>query len=259
MRLHPLFLLIGMLFAALSAPAAEELVEVSTRPNIATHYFWKSANSPITVLLVSKSNRHLLVGSGVAPPLSDLIVARDAFASAGFNVALMSHNTYKRLLGKSTRYTPPARAEDIRAIVQDIRKRQDGKLWLVGPSLGESSSVAAAAAAASGTAVDGLVLSLSVADRRWKPRYVNEKDLGQILVPTLLYFHKDDPCHVATPVQAEAMLKKFIRANPKKLIELKSLESSIGNPCTNSNEEGYATLNEHDIAQITDWIKQSMP
>ncbi len=256
MPIRFLIFLIGIFFATVSAQAEDQLIGVSSRPGVKTSYWWMPRDGAITVLLMSGGSGGIGLRDGVPQSLNFLIRSRDAFAQAGFNVALMGNTSDMRTLNPDLRITP-AHVEDIRAIVADIRKRQAGALWLVGTSQGTVS--ATAAAVAMGTGIDGVVLSASVTDRRWSPGAVPNQDLDKVLVPVLVHHNKHDSCRVTQPYLAEAMVKKFTQAPVKRFIELDGGQNPTGDPCEALHYHGYIGVEDQAVAQMADWIKQPKP
>lgn len=254
--LRYLFLLIAIPFATISAQADDQLISVSSRPGVKTSYWWMPRNGAITVLLISGGSGGIGLREGVPQSMNFLIRSRDAFARAGFNVALMGNASDMRTLNPDLRITQ-AHIDDIRAIVAEIRKRQTGPLWLVGTSQGTVS--ATAAAVAMGTEIDGVVLSASVTDRRWSLGAVPNQDLDKVLVPVLVHHHKRDACRVTQAYLAESMMKKFTHAPVKKFIELDGGENPTGDPCEALHYHGYIGVEDQAVAQMVEWIKDPKP
>ena len=251
-----LALVVLLAFAVTAAEAEDHLVSVASRPDVNTSYWWMPRDGAITLLLMSGGSGGMGLSDGVPQSLNFLIRSRDAFAKAGFNVALMGNASDMRALNPDLRISP-AHVEDIRAIVADIRKRQAGSLWLVGTSQGTIS--ATAAAIAMGTEIDGLVLSASVTDRRWSRGSVPNQDLDKVLVPVLVHHNKNDACRVTKPYLAEGMVKAFTHAPAKKYIELDGGQNPTGDPCEALHYHGNIGVEDQAVEQIASWIKHPVP
>jgi pimeloyl-ACP methyl ester carboxylesterase len=245
-------------FACLATPAraADRLIAVASRPGVTIGYWWMPRDGAITVLLMSGGSGGIGLRDGVPRSSNFLIRSRDAFAQAGFNVALMGNASDMRALNPDSRIAP-AHVDDIRAIVADIRRRQGGAIWLVGTSQGTISATAAAIAMGSG--IDGLVLSASVTDRGWSRGAVPNQDLDEVLVPVLVHHDKKDECRRTRPDQAEAMVGKFTHAPFRKFIELDGGQNPSGDPCEALHYHGYVGVEDQAVKQMVDWIKKPSP
>jgi predicted esterase len=134
-------------------------------------------------------------------------------------------------------------AEDIRAVVATLRGRFGVPVWLVGTSRGTLS--AAAAGLHLGKAVDGIVLTATMAD-------VIDLSIDRFEVPVLMVHHERDGCRETYFREARSTAAK-LKAPRKELVTV-SGGSSEGKPCQAMAYHGFNGIESEVVQRIARWI-----
>jgi len=129
-------------------------------------------------------------------PKSDnfLVRTRELFAAEGFNVAVLGLSTDMRDLTQEVR-TSSEHAQDVLAVVKAICATTSRPVWLVGTSQG-TIFAAAAAMLDQGQLIDGIVITSGYHSGilKLRTRVSSQQGVDSIVVPTLVYHHKNDGC-----------------------------------------------------------------
>lgn len=160
--------------------------------------------APITLLLLAGGAGALaLDDAGCAQMLggNSLVRAQAGFQAAGFHTALVdAPSDHQGSEGLAGFRIDPRHADDLGAVIADLRRRVGGSVWLVGTSRGAISAANAAARLSGAAAADGVVLTspVSVGDPRarkpWVAQSVFDLPLAELRLPLLLLGHADDTC-----------------------------------------------------------------
>src|SRR4029453_10242015 len=148
------------LIALACAPAfgADRLVFVETRPGVKVGYWLMERHAAtVTVALLPGGAGSIGMRDNFPASQNFLIVSRDYFTAAGFNVALVGLPSDKKDLDVSFRASAN-HVTDLRAVVEAVRKELKKPVWRVGTSRGTISAAAAAIASEPGS-IAGIVLT----------------------------------------------------------------------------------------------------
>lgn len=167
------------------------------------------------------------------------------------NVAMMGNpDDFKKLTPLFRRSAE--HLEDVRLVLQDIAKRTTAPVWLLGTSQGTLS--AAANAAELGPVVAGVVLTSSVTGQQ-AGGSVSDIALEKIVVPVLIYHHKQDSCRITPAYAAERLIKRLTQAPVKKYIEVDGGKDPVGDPCEAFHYHGFIGMETQAVTQMVQWIK----
>lgn len=267
-RLVPAFMAPTILAAALtlSGPPAiaaqSEIVQLKPRADVTQAYLLVREEAPVRAVAVLFSGGYGLLKlrateSGVAWDESAnefLVKNKDRFLDRETAVVLIDVPTDQWGFGYTPKFRKSgAHAEDVRAVVQDLRARlPDAKVFLVGNSQGTTS--VAYAGKALGKAVDGVVLTASVfewAPSAWRFLYDSnlvDFDFSQIAAPLLFVHHADDRC-VATPFSsAQKLAGKF------PLLVVRGGEPVRDNGCGPLGPHGFLGRESEVVSGIKNWM-----
>jgi pimeloyl-ACP methyl ester carboxylesterase len=241
-------------------------IDIATRPGVTLRYMaFKPAGKP-------RAGAILFVGGQGAMTMPDRVGAtwqsggnflpraREHFLRRDLFVALVNPPS-DHAEGYGTFRTTAAHAEDIAAVVADVRRRVNGApVWLVGTSRGTISVVNVAARLADGRGGDGIVLTSSVtrpATGRNAPpgneQTVYAADLGAIRVPALVVHHRHDKCSVSLAGDAPALLAKLANAPRKDLLIFEG-GGRRGDECGGMSAHGFLEIERRVVDAIADWM-----
>lgn len=244
------------LVCGLHAQASDRLIQLVTRAEVSTTYWWMPRDgAKATVLLFSGGTGGMGFRDGSPQSQNFLIRSRDEFAKAGFNVALMGNPRDTPRLLPAFRQSPE-HILDVGAVVQDIRQRSGVPVWLVGTSQGTIS--AAAAGIALGPAIEGVVMTASLTGQQ-PGGSVSELPLDQLRVPVLVHQHAKDSCKITPPHLAERLMPKLSAARVKKYMLVDGGSNPTGDPCQALHHHGYIGMEAEAVAQMASWIRQPVP
>jgi len=247
---------------ALSISAgAEDVVMLSTRGGATQSYLLAApaTGKPQVVAILfpggpGKVNLEREAGRAVLDRGNFLVRSRRLFSHAGVVAAVVDapsdqakgmHNSFRK---------SEAHAEDIRAVVNDLRKRYAGlPVYLVGTSMGTVS--AAYVGRALGTEVAGVVLTSSAfnpSGRRSKhgDSNLSDFDLADIKAPVLLVHHREDGC-VTCPYDEASR-----RAGKIPLISVTGGRAPESGPCEAMSAHGYLGKEDVTVEAISNWMEK---
>ncbi|MDA0784945.1 MAG: hypothetical protein O3B37_01530 [Proteobacteria bacterium] len=138
-----------------------------------------------------------------------------AFRAAGFTTALVDAPTdHQSGDGLGGFRTDSAHADDLGAVIADIRGRSALPVYIVGSSRGTISAVNAAANLTGIYAPDGVILFSPITSGRvggqkaWVAQTVFDASLGNIHQPILVVAHESDACIRTPPEKARDILPR---------------------------------------------------
>ncbi len=240
----------GVFACALAVGAkAEENIVIPTRPGVTV---------ALTLVPASGTPRAVAVllpgGNGVLANLhrNFLVRVRGDIAQRGFTVAVADvPSDHRGGIDPAFRAGAEA-AQDIAAVVAEMKRRADLPVWLVGTSNG-SISAASGAARLGPPRVAGAVLTSSV----WSGG-MSYVALQKIAVPVLVVHNRDDACPAANFAGAEQTMGRFAAAPVKELMAVSSSRAESG-ACEALAPHGYYGIEAQVVAAMADWMLAHSP
>ena len=243
-----------ILMSSLPSRAAETFFRLDTRPNVTVPVFYIKVDKPIAtvVLLPGGSGKFGKLVDGKPSGENFLVRARDEFANAGFNVAIMGPpSDGLDLMGKAR--VSAEHILDIKTLVDFLKKDTGLPIWLVGTSRGTISATAAAIAFGN-DALAGIVLTSSIVSYK-DPANVPAQDLEKIRIPALVLHNEKDACVWCAPYEVKNIMKGLKNSATKKLVMVNGGENPTGNACEALHYHGFIGIEKPTVETITNWIK----
>lgn len=260
----------ALLFALASPSLAQvqnqAIVDLQTRPGVTTRYLALAPAQPprAAVLLFTGgpgvANIPDRPGPGWQYEGNFLVRTRWLFRNNGMFVGVIDapsdHRNGLHMFRNSSDH-----AEDIAAVVADMRKRAPGiPVWLVGTSKGTLSAVNAAAHLEGPKAADGIVLTSTIlrpGGRNTGPDAsltVFDMRLSRVNVPVLIVHHRTDGCY-QTPAFEVPSLQSRLSNSPR----VETMLFDGGNPpqiepCEHLSEHGFFGIERTVVDAIARWI-----
>ena len=248
--------LAAVCLAAGIASAADGLVRIDTRPGVKVGYWMmERPNASATLVLLPGGEGGIGLRNGAPHSANFLVRERDRFAAAGFNVAIVGKPSDRDDLDLAFR-AGPEHVEDLRRVVEALRARYGKPVWLVGTSRGTVS--AAAAAAALGDAIAGVVLTSSITARN-VPQAVENLPLAKIRVPVLVVHHRKDACRDTPAFEAPRIVEGLTNAPAKKLLVMDGGSGARGGYCQPLHWHGFIGMEQETVDAIADFIRDRRP
>jgi pimeloyl-ACP methyl ester carboxylesterase len=246
-----------LFFASTLAAAGDMLVMVDTRPGVKVGYWvMPREGAKATVVLLPGGEGGIGMKDGVPTSGNFLVRSRDLFAAQGFNVAIVGKPSDRGDLDGFFRASAP-HVEDLRVVIERLRKDLGQPVWLIGTSRG-TISAAAAAIALDPSLLAGIVLTSSVTQgARAMP--VPSLALPEIRVPVLVVHHRRDACPSCQPHDAAYIVSRLTRAPVKKLLMLDGGSGARGDPCEPWHWHGFIGMESEAVGAIADWVRNPMP
>jgi pimeloyl-ACP methyl ester carboxylesterase len=267
----------GVLAAtAADARAAAEtvVVDLTTRPGVTQRYLAMApASAPKAAVLLFPG------GQGVANVPDDpdpawaqrgnfLVRARELFRDHGLFVGVIdAPSDHKGEAGLGAFRLSAAHAEDVAAVIEDVRRRSGSvPVWLVGTSRGTISAVNAAVRLKPPRAADGLVLTSTLTGRApgKNPRpgvaeTVYDADVSAIRLPSLLVYHRADACSRTAPGDVPGLQRKLAGAPRVETIAIEGGTPPISDGCGPLDAHGFLGREAEAVKAIADWILAAKP
>ncbi len=236
--------LLAVWLLLMGSAAAQERVDVQSRPGVTQPVYISAAASPkATVLLFPGS-------AGVYAQSRNNFLVRVAprFAAAGMTVAVFdTPSDHPAGMGPPFRVSEQ-HATDITAVIALLKSRSPVPLWLIGTSNG-SISAAEGAAVVGPPRVAGVVLTSSV----WQGGMLSTP-LGQIRMPVLVVHNRDDGCRLSPFSDTASSMAMMTKAAPKELLTV-SGGSLRSEPCQALSPHGYYGIEDQVVPSIIAWIQ----
>jgi len=241
--------------------ATESLLILDTRDGVKLPIFYvKNNNSTATVLLFpggkgGKGGMGKII-DGQPSSNNFLVRTRDLFASSGLNVAIFGLPSDKKegYLEYSDRLAPE-HMQDVRKVVEYLKKDTTLPVWIIGNSRGAISATAASIEFGN-ELIGGLVLTSSVVSYK-KNGAVPNQDLYKIKIPVLVLHHENDECKICNPSEASNILKGLKNSQVKRLIMINGGENPTGDPCDAMHYHGFIGIEQKAVEIIAFWIKNN--
>src|SRR5262245_46618017 len=251
---------IVMLAATLAgggAARADELITLPTRPGVTVSYWHRPrANATATLVLLPGGAGGIGLRDGRPQSGNFLVRSRDLFAAEGFNVAIVGRPSDVADMTTDFRASA-AHVEDLRVVVDDLRRRAEVPLWLVGTSRGTVSATAAAIAIGP-PQLAGVVLTSSITAFKL-PGAVPTQRLADVRLPVLVLHHERDACPSCAPHEVKWILSGLTQAPVKKLVWASGGDGARGDPCEAFHWHGYVGMEAQAVQWIASWVRQPTP
>ena len=249
--------LLAMLFS-LPAFAADNFIRLETRLGIIVPVFYmkRDTATATVILLPGGAGGFGQLVDGKPSGKNFLVRSRDYFADAGLNVAVMGRASDKNDLDYADRISPE-HMQDIKSLVEFLKKDTGLPVWLVSTSRGTVSATAAAISFGNDS-LAGIVLTSSVVSYK-KTGAVPSQDLEKIRVPVLVLHHEKDGCKICAPHEVPAIIKGLKNAPVKKQILVSGGENPTGDPCGALHYHGFISMEKSTVDLITAWLKSPSP
>lgn len=235
-------LVFGIVLAA-SRAAAEDRIELHSRPGIVQPILYVPASAPVASAILFPGG-----GGAIAGVRNNFLLrVRGEFAAQGISVAVIDVPSDRADLSKEFRASADA-AADAAVVVAFLKTKAGVPVWLVGTSNG-SISAANAAARLGPSQIGGVVLTSSV----WSGG-MDLVPLTPIAVPTFIVHNRDDQCR-HSPVNGAAPALATLTNAPAKELLLVSGGDSRGNPCGALSHHGYLGIENQVVPPVVAWIK----
>lgn len=223
--------------------AAEDRIELHSRPGVVQPILYLPASVPVASAVLFPGGRGVIAGE----QNNFLLRIRGEFAGDGISVAVI--DAPSDITDATAKFRASAdAAADAAAVVAFLKAKAAVPVWLIGTSRG-SISAANAAVHLGSAQVSGVVLTSSV----WNGgmRFV---PLSQIAVPTLIIHNRDDHCG-QSPVSGAAPALAQLTSAPAKDLVLVSGGNEKSNPCGALSTHGYLGIENQVVPPMIAWIK----
>ena len=236
-------LVFGIVLTAGGA-AAEDRIELHSRPGIVQPILYVSASAPVASVVLFPGG----VGVISVTQGNFLLRVRGEFAAQNISVAVIdAPSDHSGGLPNDYRVGADA-AQDLAAVVAFLKSKAAAPVWLVGTSRG-SISAGNGAVRLGPSQIGGVVLTSSV----WN-QGMDLVPLGSIAVPTLIVHNRDDGCRQAPPAGAEPALAALTAAPARQLVFV-SGGIAKSNPCGGLSTHGYYGVENQVVPIVIAWIK----
>ena len=257
-------LLLGLLLLGSITARSEELVTLETRPGVEQKFILiKPDNPSASVILFAGGKGALDLSTSFGAPTIQwgrnnfLVRTRELFAKNGFMVAVVDAPSDKQ--SRSGMFggfrNSEEHVKDIDRVIEDLRKRADVPVWLVGTSRGTES--AANVAIHSEQKPDGLVLTSSMSVPNAKGTAVTEMPLEKISIPTLIVAHADDGCRKTPPEGAQEIEELLTNAAKVEVKLFSGGDTPISKPCKAKSYHGFLGIEAQVIDYISGFIRDN--
>ncbi len=238
-------------------------VDLATRPDVTERYaaFAPDGAPRAAVILFVGGNGLVRIPDHPGPswqnPGNFLSRSRENFRRRGLYVAVVdSPSDHPRGMGDNFRISAK-HAEDMAAVIADLRKRAPGvPVWLVGTSRGSISAANVAARLKGPAAADGVVLTSSVTrmapNAKGSKDTVFDTDLSAIRIPALVVYHRADRCEVVG--DSDVLMGKLANAPRKELLFFDGGDPPRSTACEAYSAHGYIGIEDKVVNAIADWI-----
>lgn len=246
--------LFGLLFAGatLTCFSAGKIITLDTRPGVSvSFYYLKQDRAPATLVLLSGGVGDIGLEDGIPTSKNFLVRSRDFFAAHGFNVVIVNRPS-DRALEYEARVSS-AHIQDLRQVVDYVKKETRLPVWLIGTSRGTVSATAAAIAFGNDL-LAGIVLTASVTSSS-KTGAVPGQKLAAIRIPVLVIHHERDACASTQPSEVSWIIRGLKNAPVKKLIMVAGGADPSGDPCKALHWHGFIGMEQEVVDRIIRWIK----
>lgn len=250
--------IIALLLAASAAVSSDEgkVITLETRPDVSvSFYYMKRDSAPATVVLLMGGAGDIGLRADGPRSRNFLVRSREHFSTSGFNVAVLNRPTDHEL-GYPFRISAE-HIEDLRQVVNYLKKDTGLPVWLVGTSRGTISATAAAIAFGN-EALAGIVLTASVTSFKMTGAVPTQR-LDAIRIPVLVMHHEKDACAVTRPHEVPLIIRGLTNVPVKTRIMVSGGANPAGNPCEALHWHGFIGMEKEAVDIIAAWIRNPKP
>jgi hypothetical protein len=238
--------------------AAEELVELDTRPGVTVPLLVDAPGNPAAVALLLPGGNGKVALWKFNPPKSRnfLVRTRGAFSAAGLAAVVVDVPSDRRRPGLSDFRSSEDHRADIKAVIAWARARWKAPLWLVGTSRGTVSAAYLGTLAG----VDGVAMTSSVTlSSNSDPATAMDAKLEAIAAPVLLVHHNADECRV-TPPEGVGWLRDRLKASRKvETLWFEGGDDPVSGPCRAMSAHGFLGIENKVVAAMAARMKALSP
>lgn len=249
---------------------SSKLVKLEPRPAVKLEFILIKPDNPVAAVILLEGGMGILkLGSVSGKPKVGwgngfLTRTRDKFAKSGLMVALVDKPSDRQKVFPRFRISSE-HAQDLKAVIAQLKSEADVPIWLVGMSLGTFSAPNGAIRLKE--EVDGLVLvsSVTLYKKKYKefykthPNGILNMDLDQITVPTLIVHHRDDKCWGSPPSGAQKVKETLQNSNQAEIMYFSGGKrpdsGKLGKPCKPLSAHGYYGIEGEVVSAIANFIK----
>lgn len=241
------------------APSAEDIVTLSTRGGVTQSYLLtapEAGKAQAVAILFPGGPGKVDLERETARKVLDrgnfLVRTRRLFADAGVAVAVVDAPSDQSSGMANSFRKSDAHAQDIRAVVSDLKKRFAGMpVILVGTSMGSVS--AAYVGRALGNELAGIALTSSPfrpSGRRSAhgDSNLSDFDLASIKISLLMAHHREDACSICPYGEA------LRRADGIPLISVAGGKPPISDPCEAMSAHGFLGREDVTVEAVANWM-----
>jgi pimeloyl-ACP methyl ester carboxylesterase len=265
MRLLLRLLALSLLIAPIAARAqiTSSVVDLTPRPGITLRVLIETPAQPTRAVILFNGGPGIVTIDNAGKVTwghgNFLIRSRQNWSGYGFLVAVVDapSDWQKPSEGLGMFRYAQAHADDIAQVIQLVRSRVTGSVWLVGTSRGTISAANAAIRLKSG-GPDGIVLTSSMVSTRGRDDLFI-MDLAQIRVPVLIVHHRDDGCIAAAPGMVPRLADALVNAPKREVMMFEGGAPSRSDPCEPWAPHGYIGIEGKVVGEIARWIKTNGP
>ncbi|MBN9514802.1 MAG: hypothetical protein J0H97_15460 [Alphaproteobacteria bacterium] len=255
--------LLGILFLALPASAAETLLTLSPRPNASLRVLVDRPATPIGSVVLMAGGDGVLdldsqgrIGSGLSG--NHLVRTRSLYVQAGY--AVFVPDVAADLKGTNNYRFGRAYAQDVAAVVAAAREVAR-PVAIIGTSRG-ALAVASVFTRQSAVMPDAAVISSGVlmGNEGKGGSASTVGDMMEIRVPVLLLRHRLDACRASAPADVDKF-KEMLTRSPK--VDVVTLEgggprSKTADPCGAAHYHGFWGIDDQAVAATVKWLAANM-
>ena len=255
--------LLGIMFLALPASAAETLLTLSPRPNVSLRVLVDRPATPIGSVVLMAGGDGVLdldsqgrIGSGLSG--NHLVRTRSLYMQAGY--AVFVPDVAADLKGTNNYRFGRAYAQDVAAVVAAAREVAR-PVAIIGTSRG-ALAVASVFTRQSAVMPDAAVISSGVlmGNEGKGGSASTVGDVMEIRVPVLLLRHRLDACRASAPADADKF-KEMLTRSPK--VDVVTLEgggprSKTADPCGAAHYHGFWGIDDQAVAATVKWLAANM-
>lgn len=258
------FTFLALLSASASPVAlAEEVVTVKPEYGGRLNFILLKPDRPKAAVVLFPGGRGYLKlsddGEVRRQKKSFLVHNREDFVDLGFMVAVFNPPSGMDDLDRTYRMSE-THGQDIRAVVEYLKKTANVPVWLIGHSRGTFS--AANGAIRLKDLASGLILTSAITKSREKyaiyathPNGVIDMELGSIVVPVLVVANKTDSC-ASSPASNAGTLSKAFTGAPKAAVEIfGGKDEPKKDNCKWGSQHQFGGFEEKVVDAIADFIK----